>query len=118
MSSLRRRLFQAFVDAGGDLVEDDAVEFFGRFVEARFVLLPAKLKATVEIAWRDGARPPRMAARLSEQEGGPVSEAAARQRISRGARLLEQAIRSRKWSRQATSTGTHPVSPKAPRDAP
>ncbi len=38
---------------------------------------------------------PSLAARRSEQEGRQVTEVAAWQRVSRGARLLEQAIRSR-----------------------
>ncbi len=99
MSNLRRRLFQSFVDTGGDLVEDDAVEFFVRFVEARFVLLPTRVRSAIEVAWRDGPNPPRIAARLSEMEGRPVSETAVRQRMSRGARLLVEAIRSRPFGR-------------------
>lgn len=99
MSDLRRRLFTAFVDAGGDLVDDGVVESFQRFIDAQLVLLPARVRHAVALVLRDDGRGHlRAAERLSEQEGRPVTEAAARQRVSRGARLLEQAIRSRTWS--------------------
>jgi hypothetical protein len=100
MNSIQRRLFRTFVQAGGDLTEDAEVERFIRYIEASLTMLPPKVKTAIEFTWRakDSPSYARIAASLSEREGSAVTPTALRQRVSRGLRLLEEAIRSRPWS--------------------
>jgi hypothetical protein len=100
MNSIQRRLFRTFVQSGGDLTEDSEVERFMRYVEASLSILPPKVKNAIEVTWRakDSPSYARIAASLSEREGAAVSPTALRQRVSRGVRLLEEAIRRRAWS--------------------
>jgi hypothetical protein len=99
MNSIQRRLFRSFIEAGGDVAEAVQVEQFIRYVEAVLTILPPKVKAAIDLAWRaeDMPRYERMAARLS-QPGLSVSASALRQRVSRGLRFTEHAIRRRSWS--------------------
>ena len=99
MNTIQRRLFGAFVRAGGDLSEDAEVERFIRYVESTLVLLPPRIREAVELTWRapDHVSYDGVAAQLSVREGMPVRATALRQRVSRGARLLEDAVRQRQW---------------------
>jgi hypothetical protein len=99
MNSVQRRLFRAFAESGGDLSEDGQVEQFIRYVEANVVLLPPKVREAVELVWRchDGAGYELLAEGLRQRERMPVSVASLRQRVSRGTRLLEYAVRRRSW---------------------
>ena len=84
MNTIRRRLIQTFVDAGGDLREEGEVDRFIRYIEA---------------TWRarDAPSYARLAAALSAREGTEVSVTALRQRVSRGLRAMEQSIRQGGW---------------------
>ena len=110
MNNVQRRLFRAFVEAGGDLGEEDQVDHLIRFVENNIMLLPQKVREAIEFVWRRPAdeRYDRLAAHLSERLGRPVTEPALQQRISRGLRLLEDAVRHRSWSDPATTRSTRP----------
>jgi len=89
MNSIQRRLFRTFIEAGGDVAEAAQVERFIRYVEAVLSILPPKIKAAIDLAWRaeDMPRYESMAAGLS-QPGLRVSASALRQRVSRGLTLL------------------------------
>jgi hypothetical protein len=104
MNTIRRRLIQSFVDAGGDLREDVEVERFIRYVETTLETLPPKVRLALEATWRAREVPSyaRLAATLSEREGSQVSVTALRQRVSRGLRALEESIRRQPWR---TATG-------------
>lgn len=99
MNSIRRRLIQTFVDAGGDLREDGEVDRFIRYVEATLATLPPKVRVALEATWRarDAPSYARLAAALSAREGAEVSVTALRQRVSRGLRAMEQSIRQGGW---------------------
>ena len=107
MNSVQRRLFRAFVQAGGDLADQDEVERFRRYVEATFSILPPKVKAAVELTWQAEASASyvHVARRLSHDEGSIVTPTATRQRVSRGLRLLEESIRHRPWGLPAPRSG-------------
>jgi len=105
VNNVQRRLFRAFVKAGGDLSEDDEVERFVRCVENNLLLLPPKIREAVELVWRDSTAMPYelLATKLRRQLGRPVTVVALQQRVSRGTRLLEDAVRSRPWNDPPTS---------------
>jgi DNA-directed RNA polymerase specialized sigma24 family protein len=105
MNSIQRRLFRTFVQAGGDLTEDVEVERFVRYVEATLATLPPKVRSAIEMTWQAPDRPSyaSLAARLSASEGVDVSPTALRQRVSRGLRQLEEAIRRRDWGLPTTA---------------
>jgi hypothetical protein len=107
MNNIQRRLFRAFTEAGGDLSEDGEVERFIRYVEAHLVLLPPKVREATELVWRnrDGALYAGLVAQLSARDGAPVNPASVRQRVSRGVRLLEDAVRQRCWGSVPPSAG-------------
>jgi len=113
MNTIQRRLFGAFVRAGGDLSEDAEVERFIRYVESTLVLLPPRIREAVELTWRapDHVSYDGVAAQLSVREGMPVRATALRQRVSRGARLLEDAVRQRQWQRPPLRAGASRGSP-------
>ncbi len=94
MNSVQRRLFRAFVETGGDLSEDGQVEGFIRYVESNLLLLPPKVREAVELVWREPDA-------ASYERGARVSAASLRQRVSRGARLLEGALRHRPGGSQS-----------------
>ncbi len=98
MNSIHRRLFRAFVEGGGDVAEAAQVECFIHYVEAVLSMLPPKVRAAIDLASRakDMPRYDHMAARVSRR-GLPVSASALRQRVSRGLRFTEGAIRRRVW---------------------
>lgn len=100
MNPIQRRLFRAFVEAGGDLMNDRDVELFVRHVEITLSMLPSKVRAAIDATWRAGdpVSYTRLAASLSRSEGGDVSPVAFRQRVSRGLRVMEVAVRKRRWA--------------------
>ena len=100
MNNLQRRIFRTFVRLGGDPTDAAAVEELIRHLEATLVILPPRIGAALQVAWRNAPNANvRVAERLSKAEGRAVSATAVRQRVSRGARLLEQAMRRRGWRR-------------------
>ena len=112
MNSIQRRLFRAFVEAGGDVAEAAHVERFIRYVEAVLSMLPPNVKSAIDLAWRAKDTPhyERIAVRLS-RHGRPVSASAIRQRVSRGMRFIERAIQRRPWGELAPvgRTGSGPI---------
>jgi hypothetical protein len=99
MNSMQRRLFRAFAEAGGDLTEDVDVERFIRYIDATLILLPPRVREATELVWRcqDGLSYSLLVTELTQRFGNAVSVSTLRQRVSRGARELEAAIRRRSW---------------------
>lgn len=126
MNSIQRRLFRAFADVGGDLSEDADVERFIRYVEGNLILLPPKVREATELIWRskDASDYSSVAALLSRRERMPVNQASLRQRVSRGVRLLEEAVRRGPWgnaggngrdAKRSLSDPDRPAAPQVPR---
>lgn len=101
MNSVQRRLFRAFVQAGGDLTRDGEVDRLIQQVNASVWVMPPKIKRALELALHadERQRYGDLVSQLSLEEQGEVSEPAFRQRVSRGLRMLEGEIRSRTWVR-------------------
>jgi len=99
MHAVRQRLYRLFVELGGNLADAAQVRAFDRCVEGHLVLLPPKVKLVLERAWFEPeASPYRLLVKsLARQEGGHPTEATMRQRLSRGARLLEEALSAKPW---------------------
>jgi len=100
MNSVQRRLFRAFVESGGDLTHEAHVDRLIQQVNANVWVMPPKVKRALQLALHadEQLHYGDLAERLSSEEGeGGVSEPAFRQRVSRGVRVLESAIRSRRW---------------------
>ena len=117
MNSIQRRLFRAFAESGGDLTEDGEVERFIRYVEGNLLLLPPKVREAVELLWRCERVPAYvlLSAQVSEREQARVSVATLRQRVSRGVRVLEQAVRRRAWDRAAGRSDATGLNQNGPR---
>lgn len=98
MNSVQRRLFRAFVESGGDLTHEAHVDRLIQQVNANVWVMPPKVKRALQLALHADERLHYgdLAQRLSSEEGC-VSEPAFRQRVSRGVRALESAIRARRW---------------------
>ncbi len=116
MHAIRQRLYRLFVQLGGNLADDAQVRVFDRCVEGQLLLLPPKVKLVLERAWFEPeASPYRLLVKwLARQEGGHLTEATVRQRLSRGARLLEEALSGKPWD--AVSTRSRPA-PRRPTSA-
>lgn len=95
MNGLHRRLLKAFVQSGGDLGDGKDLDRFAALVRSNVLLLTARTRRAVEIALEGGEEISyeHISVRLGEQEGRPVSVASVRQRVSRGGRYLEAAVR-------------------------
>jgi hypothetical protein len=98
MNSVQRRLFRAYVESGGDLTHEADVDRLIQHVNANVWVMPPKVKRAVQLALHadDSLHYGELAQQLSGEEGD-VSEPAFRQRVSRGVRVLESIIRSRRW---------------------
>ena len=97
MNSIQRRLLRVFLQAGGDVTDAAQFDRFLRCVEGHIIILPPKVREAVELAWRqaDSAPYKLIVASISEHHQQAPRLPALRQRVSRGARLLEDAIRGR-----------------------
>jgi hypothetical protein len=132
MNSIQRRLFRVFAEVGGDLTEDTEVDRFIRCVEGNLLLLPPKVREATELLWRSKDSPDyaQLTAELSRRDPIAVTAATLRQRVSRGVRLLENAVRRRPWggllgngsaertapaARTAAGVSSHPAGSGAPR---
>src|SRR5438046_9827873 len=82
MNKIQRRLFRAFLDSGGDIMNEVELERFVRYVEAVLSLLPPKLRLAVDLAWSASASSQyaRAAPILSQRDAGAVSLQALRAR--------------------------------------
>ena len=98
MNSVQRRLFRAFVESGGDLTHEADVDRLIQHVNANVWVMPPKVKRALQLALHadEHLHYDDLAQQLSTEEGC-VTEAAFRQRVSRGVRVLEVAIRERRW---------------------
>ena len=98
MNSVQRRLFRAFVESGGDLTHESDVDRLIQHVNANVWVMPPKVKRALQLALHadEQLHYGDLAERLAGEEGC-VTEAAFRQRVSRGVRVLEAAIRERRW---------------------
>jgi len=106
MNAIQRRVIRAFVESGGDLAEPAQVDRFIRYVEALVVLLPPKMRTAVEVGWDLSQQLGYdvIAMELSNRERACVTAIAARQRVSRGLRVLERLIRRRSWTAESQRT--------------
>lgn len=95
MNSLYRRLVYALLQNGGTLQDADAEERFRAFIRTHVALLPPRLRRTVELVLEADERVSYedLATLLSHEEGRRVATATVRQRVSRGGRVLEHAVR-------------------------
>src|SRR5207244_13206823 len=99
MNTIQRRLLRAFLQSGGDLTDAAQVDGLLRCIEGYLVILPPKVRAAVELTWRQADCEPYklLAPTVGEREGVTPRAATFRQRVSRGARLLAAAIRCGAW---------------------
>ena len=106
MNSVQRRLFRAFVESGGDLTHESDVDRLIQHVNANVWVMPPKVKRALQLALHadEHLHYGDLAQNLSGEEGC-ITEAAFRQRVSRGVRVLEAAIRERRWMQ----ADVHPV---------
>ena len=100
MNSVQRRLFRAFVESGGDLTHEAAVDLLIQQVNASVWVMPPKVKRALQLALHaeDQLCYSDLAKQLSGEEAESVTEPAFRQRVSRGVRALETVIRTRRWT--------------------
>jgi hypothetical protein len=114
MNGLHRRLLKAFVQSGGDLADGRELDRFAKIVRSNVLLLTARTRRAVELALDGGEEISYedIATQLAEQEGGSVTVASARQRVSRGGRTLERAVRRGAAARSPVApTPMHTVVP-------
>lgn len=99
MNSVQRRLFRAFVESGGDLTHEAHVDRLIQHVNAQVWVMPPKVKRALQLALHadEQLHYGDLAEKLSSEEAEEVTEPAFRQRVSRGVRVLESAIRTRRW---------------------
>lgn len=97
MNSVQRRLFRVFVNGGGDITDRAAVDRLIRFVDVQVTLMPPKVKLAMEFVLNAQGEISyaALSREASTREGEPISQAALRQRVSRGVRTLEEAVRRR-----------------------
>jgi hypothetical protein len=93
MNCLQRRIFQAFVQSGGDPNDPAVFSALMRLVQALVLTLPNKVGRLVDLMLRGDERTTYSA--VAAQLG--ISEGAARLYAWRGLRILEEAIRSLEW---------------------
>lgn len=94
MNYVQRRLFRAFAESGGDLHDTAQMRALVGFVEAQVAILPGRLGGALDVFLQgdDETSYNMVAGRLG------VQVATARQRVSRGVRQLEAAIRCQCWA--------------------
>ena len=98
LNNIQRRLFRAFLRSGGNLLNEGELEAFIRYIEAHLWLLPLKMRAAIDLAWRnESAQSAAIVRELSQREGAAVSPQALRQRLSRGLKVLEALVQQRQW---------------------
>jgi hypothetical protein len=99
MNNIQRRLFRAFVEAGGDLSDESQVDRFIRYVEGTLATLPPRVREAIELVWRsaDDAVYAGLSTQFGQRQSVRVTPSALRQRVSRGARLIEHGVRCRRW---------------------
>jgi hypothetical protein len=99
VNRVQRRLFRVFFEASGQ--QPPEADTFARQVEAMLATLTPKVRSAVEIAWRAPDTPDyaTLARELAARDGEEVSLVALRQRVSRGLRAVEQALRSQQHRR-------------------
>jgi hypothetical protein len=97
MNSVQRRLFRAFVEAGGDMTNGQQVERFIHLIDVQVTLMPPRVRTAMELVLRagDDVRYADLAAELGAQEGMSVTPTALRQRVARGMRILVDRVRRR-----------------------
>jgi hypothetical protein len=95
MNSVQRRLFRAFVEAGGDMTNGRQVERFIHLIDVQVTLMPPRVRTAMELVLRadDDVRYVDLARRLAERERTSVTPTALRQRVARGMRILVDRVR-------------------------
>jgi hypothetical protein len=97
MNSVQRRLFRAFVEAGGDMTSGQQVERFIRFIDVQVTLKPPRVRTAMELVLRadDDVRYADLAEEITVREKTPVTPTALRQRVARGMRVLVDGVQCR-----------------------
>jgi hypothetical protein len=109
MNKVVRRIFEPFVDAGGDPNDDGAVERLIRLVEARLFVSPPMVRRAIERFWRGGDKVTykEVAAELG------ISAQAAYQLIARFMRVVAAEIRRQSWQASPRQNGGRMSTPSA-----
>jgi hypothetical protein len=100
MNRVQRRLWKAFLAAGGEITEPYQMERFQRVVHDHIQLMPpALLRVMMLVLSAEGEVDyEQLAADLVEKDRLHVSRSALRQRVSRAIRRLEAVIRETTWT--------------------
>ena len=118
MNGIQRRLLRAYLESGGSFDDEHGLSEFTAFVRGEIMLLSSRVRRAIELALegRDDSRHALVAARLTSEEGRFVTVPTVRQRVSRGVRVLEKAIRMRRWRPHAVRAldGYASVPPRSP----
>jgi hypothetical protein len=115
MNRVQRRLWKAFLRAGGEITEPYQIDRFQRVIHDQIQLMPpALLRVMMLVLSSDGEVDyERLAAELVAKDRLHVSRSALRQRVSRAIRRLENIIRGTAWT---TAPRTAIVFQRGPRD--
>ena len=115
MNRVQRRLWKAFLAAGGEITEPHQIERFQRVVHDHIQLMPpALLRVMMLVLSSEGEVDyEQLAADLVAKDRLHVSRSALRQRVSRAIRRLEAVIRETAWT---TAPRTAIVFQRASRD--
>src|SRR5262249_27161346 len=115
MNRVQRRLWKAFLAAGGEITEPFQIDRFQRVIHDQIQLLPpALLRGMMLVLSCDGEVDyQELAADLVARDRLHVSRSALRQRVSRAIRRLERVIRDTTWT---TAPRTAIVFQRGPRD--
>jgi len=115
MNRVQRRLWKAFLTAGGDVGEPQQIERFQRLVQDHINLMPpALLRVMMLVLGSEGEVDyEQLATDLASKDRLHVSRSALRQRVSRAIRRLESVIQETNWK---AGPRTAMVFQRAPRD--
>ena len=115
MNRVQRRLWKAFLAAGGEITEPYQIDRFQRVIHDQIQLMPpALLRVMMLVLSSDGEVDyDGLAAELAAKDRLHVSRSALRQRVSRAIRRLECVIRETAWT---TAPQTAIVFQRGPRD--
>jgi len=115
MNRVQRRLWKAFLTAGGDVAEPQQLERFQRLVHDHIHLMPpALMRVMVLVLESEGEVDyEQLAKDLASKDRLHLSRSALRQRVSRALRRLEAVIEEAHWKH---GPRTAIVFQRAPRD--
>lgn len=100
MNRVQRRLWQAFVESGADAGAQSELQRLRRVIDDQLRVMPPALRYIMEMVLASADEPdyPRLVDHIQRDERVRISIGAVRQRVSRGIRMLEHAVRATRWS--------------------